>query len=44
MYDLANALIELNELETAKTILTLMLEKFPEHSLNIKAKQKLKEL
>jgi TolA-binding protein len=44
MYDLANALIELNELETAKTILTLMLEKFPEHSLNIRAKQKLKEL
>ena len=44
MYDLANALIELNELETAKNILTLMLEKFPEHSLNIKTKQKLKEL
>ena len=44
MYDLANALIELNELETAKTILTLMLEKFPEHGLNIKTKQKLKEL
>ena len=44
MYDLANALIELNELETAKNILTLMLEKFPEHGLNIKTKQKLKEL
>ena len=44
MYDLANALIELNELEAAKNILTSMLEKFPEHSLNIKAKQKLKEL
>ena len=44
MYDLANALIELNELETAKNILTLMLEKFPEHSLYIKTKQKLKEL
>ena len=44
MYDLANALIELNELETAKNVLTLMLEKFPEHNLNVKAKQKLKEL
>jgi TolA-binding protein len=44
MYDLANALIELNELEAAKNVLTLMLEKFPEHSLNVKAKQKLKEL
>jgi len=44
MYDLANALIELNELKAARNVLTLMLEKFPEHNLNIKAKQKLKEL
>jgi len=41
---LANAHLELNELESAKNTLSKMLKKFPDHNLSLKAKQKLTEI
>ena len=44
MYELSRALFELGELDTAKKLLTKMIEKFPTHDLYKKAKQMLTEL
>ena len=44
MYELSRALFELGELDTAKKLLTKMIEKFPTHNLYKKAKQMLTEL
>jgi len=44
MYELAQTLVELSEIEAAKMMLSEMLDKFPTHSLHIKAESKLKEL
>ena len=44
MYELAQTLVELTEIEAAKMLLSEMLDKFPTHSLHIKAESKLKEL
>ena len=44
MYELAQTLVELAEIEAAKMMLSEMLDKFPTHSLHIKAESKLKEL
>ena len=43
MYELAQALVELGEVEAAKIMLSEMLDKFPTHSLHTKAKDKLKK-
>ena len=44
MYELAQTLVELSEVEAAKMMLSDMLDRFPTHSLYIKAEGKLKEL
>lgn len=44
MYELAQTLVELEAIEAAKMMLSEMLDKFPTHSLHIKAESKLKEL
>ena len=44
MYELAQTLVELNEAEASITLLSEMLDKFPNHSLRIKAESKLKAL
>jgi len=44
MYELAQALIELNEIKTAKEMLSKMIEKFPTHNLRNQAENKLKDL
>ena len=44
MYELAQTLVELSDVEAAKMMLSEMLDKFPTHSLRIKAENKLKEL
>jgi len=44
MYELAQTLVELAEIEAAKMMLSEMLDKFPTHSLHIKAESKLKKL
>ena len=44
MYELAQTLVELEDVEAAKIMLSKMLDKFPTHSLRIKAESKLKEL
>ena len=44
MYELAQALVELGEVEAAKIMLSEMLDKFPTHSLHTKAEDKLKKL
>ena len=44
MYELAQTMVELNELEAAKMMLSNMHDKFPTHSLRIKAESKLKDL
>ena len=44
MYELSRVLFELGEFDTAKKLLTKMIEKFPTHDLYKKAKQMLTEL
>ena len=44
MYELSRTLFELGELDAAKKLLTIMIEKFPTHNLYKKAKQMLTEL
>jgi tol-pal system protein YbgF len=44
MYELAQALVELGEVEAAKIMLSEMLDKFPTHSLRIRAENKLNNL
>ena len=44
MYELSRVFFELGELNSAKTMLTKMIEKFPTHNLYKKAKQMLTEL
>ena len=44
MYELAQTLVELGEVEAAKMMLSEMLDKFPTHSLRMKAESKLQVL